>query len=225
MGMSQQEKVRVGTRFERLVVVSEAYFKPYGKYPPRRICPCRCDCGAELEVWANGLLSGNTKSCGCLHKERTIAAVTTHGEKHSKLYNVWCGMKDRCGNPKNKRYSRYGGRGITICGQWISDFAEFRGWANAHGYREDLTIERLNVDGNYEPGNCTWIPMTDQAKNRTSRHDVSAFGETKSLQDWLGDPRCAVVRLTLHSRLKAGWNPEIAITKPARKMARTDTRL
>lgn len=217
MRTPQAERVRLGKEFDRLEVCGESYMKPYGKYGLRRICPVRCKCGNELEVWAAHLLNGNTRSCGCLQKERLLEAVITHGERHSQLYGVWCGMKSRCYNPKNKRFDRYGGRGITICDQWINDFAVFRDWAKANGYRDDLTIERIRVNENYEPSNCTWIPNEEQALNRTNRHDVTAFGETKSLQDWSRDPRCMVVRLTLHSRLKAGWDPDVAISTPPQK--------
>jgi hypothetical protein len=216
------DNVQVGTRFERLVICGEVYFKTIGNQKGIKVCPCRCDCGNELEVRAGHLISGNTKSCGCLQRERTSAAATTHGDSrdgtgHSLLYNVWCAMKDRCGNPKNKRFDRYGGRGIMICDEWINDFAAFRDWAKASGYREGLTIERREVDGNYEPSNCTWIPAEDQAKNRTTRCEVTAFGETKSVQEWVDDPRCVVCRMTFYYRLRLGWDAERALITPSQR--------
>lgn len=224
MRIPQADKVKVGTRFGRLKINQEPYLKTYGKYGPRRICPCVCDCGVELEVWANRLLIENgTRSCGCRQRERTSQSNTKHGEGHSLLYGVWIAMKDRCANPKNKDYGRYGGRGIAVCPQWIHDFAAFREWANANGYRQGLTIERNDVNGNYEPENCSWIPMGDQRRNTTYLHHVTAFGETKLLQDWCRDPRCRVVRLTLYSRLKSGWDAETAIVTPAQKKGSTGT--
>lgn len=211
------DNVQVGARFGRLVICGEVYFKTIGNYKGVKICPCQCDCGNELEVKAGHLISGNTKSCGCLQRERTSDAATTHGAKHSKLYGVWCAVKARCLNPKNKRFDRYGGRGITICDQWIDDFAAFREWALSNGYREGLTIERMKVNENYEPSNCTWIPNEEQAKNRTSRREVTAFGETKSIQEWVDDPRCVVGRITFHCRLRSGWCPETALSTPPQK--------
>ncbi len=157
---------------------------------------------------------GSARSCGCLKRERQSEANSTHGESKSRLYMVWIAMRDRCQNPANKRYADWGGRGIAVCREWDESYEAFRDWALASGYREGLTIERGDNDGGYEPGNCTWIPVEDQARNTRRKHLVTAFGETKRLSEWMADPRCvAKASGMLMWRLKAGWSPEDAITK------------
>ena len=98
-------------------------------------------------------------SCGC-HKN------VKHGDFGTKLYNVWCDMKQRCYNSKHKRYKDYGGRGITICPEWANDYTKFRDWALSHGYKENLQINRIENDGNYEPSNCNWVTRTENINNR-----------------------------------------------------------
>jgi hypothetical protein len=127
---------------------------------------CRCDCGAETIVTLSNLQCGHVSSCGCYRREHMIAANKTHGGKGTRLYEVWHGMKYRCLNPKSKPYMNYGGRGITVCDSWINDFEAFRAWALSNGYNDNLTIERVNRNGNYEPSNCKWIPLSEQPKNR-----------------------------------------------------------
>ncbi len=132
---------------------------------------CKCDCGNECDVRSSSLISGHTKSCGCLRPK----VITKHGDYGSRLYWVWRGMKSRCKNPKHKEYKHYGGRGITFCKDW-NDYSKFKEWAIASGYDKnarqyDCTIDRIDVDGNYEPNNCRWVDMKIQQNNkRNSRH-------------------------------------------------------
>lgn len=202
-------------KFGRLTVCGEPYIKRYRKNASRRHCACRCDCGGSVDVTVARLVRGETQSCGCLQRERTGAANRTHGGGRTRLYATWIGMKSRCGNPKNKSFDRYGQRGIKICPEWENDFPTFRAWALANGYRDDLTIERKEVNGDYEPSNCTWIPLEDQGRNTARVMKILAFGETKTLADWSRDPRCRTGYLTLYNRLKNGWEPETAITTPS----------
>ncbi len=116
---------------------------------------CECDCGIKVRVRGRGLRTGNTKSCGCYRNEATIATHTTHGMRHSRIYNVWHTIKARCFNENNPSYHLYGGRGITVCDEW-REFVPFYEWAMANGYEENLSIVRINNDGNYEPSNCRW---------------------------------------------------------------------
>ncbi len=131
---------------------------------------CVCDCGNVVYVDSYFLKAGKTKSCGCLKREMISALNRKHeGKKlHPRLYRIWLNMRTRCMNPKYKEFDRYGGRGIRICDEW-NDFSAFCSWSLSHGYSDGLTIERVDNDGNYEPSNCAWIPLADQARNKGKR--------------------------------------------------------
>lgn len=154
--MNKKREDLSGRKFGRLTV------KEFARAGNNRqsIWRCECDCGNFVEVSRNRLLSGHTKSCGCLG---------THGGKGTRLYNIWRGMKQRCFNPNNRQYNDYGGRGITVCDEWKNDFPAFRDWALTHGYRDDLSIDRINNDSSYEPGNCRWTTAKVQSNNRRPR--------------------------------------------------------
>lgn len=125
---------------------------------------CKCDCGVEKSVMRGNLASGGTVSCGCIAKDLISKSRTTHGVSQSKQYNIWRGMLKRCESPKDKSFPSYGGRGIKVSPEW-HDFMQF--WDDMGAtYQEGLSIERIDVNGNYEAGNCTWIPFSDQYKNR-----------------------------------------------------------
>lgn len=110
--------------------------------------------------------------------------VAKHGAKNTKIYRVWCGMKERCNNPHNKSFARYGGRGIKVCEEWDASFEIFYKWAIKNGYKEGLTIDRENNDGNYEPDNCRWITTAEQNRNYSKNHLITYEGKTKCLSDW-----------------------------------------
>lgn len=129
---------------------------------------CKCDCGNETIVYS-GNFGRSTKSCGCW---RNASKPVTHGyashKTYDKLYHTWTGIKYRCYNKKSKDFPHYGGRGIQVCEEWRNDFIAFREWALSHGYEKDLTIDRINVDGNYEPSNCRWATVAEQNRNKTT---------------------------------------------------------
>jgi hypothetical protein len=136
---------------------------------------CRCECGNIRNVIVRDLLKGNSKSCGCLHSKimRELKTTLKHGyANNEKLYAVWRTMKQRCYNKKSKMYYRYGGRGIKVCQEWY-DYVNFRKWAYDNGYGEGLQIDRIDVDGNYEPSNCRWVNSFVNSDNRSNvRHHV-----------------------------------------------------
>ena len=157
-----------GQRFGRLVVVERAGSTQRGQ----ATWLCRCDCGNETAVVANSLRRGNTNSCGCIHSELLSSRNYKHGKRHSRLYGVWLGMKERCYNPKHNRYHRYGGRGIAVCDEWRDNFNAFYEWSVANGYDEnapygECTIDRIDVDSDYCPENCRWVDLLTQRNNRS----------------------------------------------------------
>ena len=209
-------EVAYGTVFHRWTVIGTPFIKQTAR--PYLFVLCRCECGSERPIRVDNLKHGATKSCGCLNREVAAAKMTTHGETHSRLYNTWCSMKQRCYDQKNKRWDRYGGRGITLCAEWM-EFERFREWAHSSGYSEGLSIDRIDNDGNYCPENCRWATITEQANNTSTNHIIHAFGESKTLSNWTKDPRCVATRSLLGWRISAGWNPEDAITRRKRKCA------
>lgn len=171
---SKEKYSCIGKRFGRLVVIERAEdaINPNGKKSIRY--KCKCDCGNEKIVRKGHLVSGKTVSCGCFYKE-TRYGKKTHGFSHKeRLYSVWLNIKDRCYNKNNNHYQSYGGRGIIMCDEWKNDYMLFRNWCIANGHKEEikesgrnnLTIDRINVDGNYEPNNCRFITNKENCLNK-----------------------------------------------------------
>lgn len=171
----------IGQKFGRLIVIekAESHISPCGTKCSMFLC--ECECGNRIVVQGRNLKNGNTKSCGCHRAEISSELHTIHGNakrgKETRLYNVWKSMISRCYYKKNKRYSRYGGRGITVCDEWKHSYESFGKWAIDNGYDENApfgkcTIDRINNDGNYEPNNCRFVDMKIQANNRKMRKKV-----------------------------------------------------
>ena len=179
-----RKKDLTGMKFGRLTVI-----KQDGKYKNgARLWLCKCDCGNEKHVAGTHLLSGKIRSCGCFLSETTVkrnkVEKVRHGKRNTRIYHTWRSVKDRCLNPNIKAYPRYGGRGIMICEEWKNDFQAFYDWSMANGYADDLTLDREDVNGNYEPDNCRWVSMKKQANNRRSNVQLTYNGETKTLSEW-----------------------------------------
>jgi len=137
----------------------------------------------------------------------------THGLSKTRLYNIWTDMKRRCYNPKNKRFECYGGKGVCVCEEWKTNFIEFYKWSTNNGYADNLSIDRIDVNGNYEPGNCRWVTQKIQQRNTTRNHFLTVNGETKTIAEWAEitgiHPDVIKDRLT-----KLHWSEEEAVTIP-----------
>ena len=162
--IQKDDKDLTGSVFGRWTV---QYLAPIRK-DRRTTWHCLCECGKEHDVVERDLLSGKSLSCGCYAIERMNQAHTTHGDtngEYKRLLTIWRNMIARCSNEHASSYQDYGGRGISVCDEW-QDYPTFKEWALAHGYENDLTIERVDVNGNYGPDNCKWIPRAEQARNK-----------------------------------------------------------
>lgn len=206
----------VGRRFNRLVVdemLPKYKMSANGRW--LTYCSCTCDCGKQnVIVNASKLKSMHTQSCGCLRKERVAAACKkrciTHGLSDTKAYGVWLSIKDRCYRPTSKAYEYYGGRGISMCEDWENSFQSFYDWLVANGYSEidgernnSKTIDRIDVNGNYEPDNCRLVPMTVQANNKRDNRYETYNGETHTISDWARIR--GIPYKTFCTRLYRGW--------------------
>ncbi len=171
-----------------------------------RCYPCRCDCGQNILRPIYRIIQ--SKSCqNCLNARGHGA---TRNGKIERLYSIWNGIKGRCLYPSHKKYSHYGGKGVSICPEW-SQYIAFREWALDNGYCENLTIDRIEGNGNYEPSNCRWITQREQTRNTSRNVWITALGETKLLEDWLRDSRCAISNATYKNRIRKGWLPYDAL--------------
>lgn len=177
----------------------------------RILWDCTCKCGKTVIVDGASLRSGHTSSCGCLSSRTTVQDRNrTHGKSNTRLYSIWCGMHSRCYNQNRRSYHHYGAKGITVCQEW-HDYITFERWALANGYTDTLTIERLDVEGNYEPSNCCWISKSQQSDNRSTSLIYSYNGKTQNLMHW--SKESGIKYSTLYARLKVyGMDFETAIT-------------
>lgn len=144
----------------------------------------RCDCGNEKVIRKGEVSQGGSQSCGCFLKESVKQRTTTHRQTHTRLYRIMHDMKQRCLNPNNVNYKHYGARGIKICESWLNDFENFKHWAINNGYKDNLTIERIDFNGNYEPDNCKWILLSEQVKNTRRTRFITVNETTLCLGDW-----------------------------------------
>lgn len=208
----------VGCRFGRLVVINEA--TPIKRH---RRWNCRCDCGTVVTVYQTCLRSGNTKSCGCLCPDISREKFTIHGEnnRNSRLHSIWNGMLGRCRNSNDPRYEDYGGRGISVYPDW-ENYLSFKDWALTHGYSDDLTLDRIDVNGNYYPENCRWATRYEQQNNMRSNTFITFNGKTLTLAQWSRE--IGVKYTTLVTRWRRGWSVERMLTTPSQKTGEWSTK-
>lgn len=172
-----------GKKFGRLTAIQPSCkeTKSHDKY-----WEFRCDCGKMMTAFRGSVVNGKTKSCGCLQAEKSCKQGkknVKHGMQPLRLYHIWNNMKQRCKSPKHHAYKDYGMRGISVCEEWKNDFGAFREWALSNGYTESLTIDRIDVNGDYEPANCRWVDMNGQMQNQRKTIKVDGV----SLKKWCRD--------------------------------------
>lgn len=190
----------VGQRFGRLTVIKLSEKRTYSGGTK---WICKCDCGNTTEVSRTHLIRGGVKSCGCYAKDYaknvTSKREFKHGYSDKKIYYVWQQMKARCNNPNEKAFRRYGGRGIKICSEWQgkNGFINFVNWSLNNGYKEGLSLDRIDNDGNYEPSNCRWTTRKIQQRNMSRNLLITMDGETKCLAEW-----CEIKGVDYHRTLE-----------------------
>lgn len=182
------------------------------KYPNGTIIDfvkCKCDCGNIKIINFNNIKRGLVKSCGCISK-------TANGMSNTRIYQIYRHILNRCYREKDISYKNYGGRGITVCQDWQDDFMNFYNWAINHGYKKDLTIDRIDVNGDYEPLNCRWVDIKTQQNNRSNNRILEYKGQKKTITEWAN--YCGLSYRNLYYRLNNGYTIEQAIEKPKRKL-------
>jgi hypothetical protein len=203
-----------GHRFGRLSVIKYVGLSQNNKAQ----FLCMCDCGNETTVLGNGLRVGDTKSCGCLQRESVIKKNFVHGmaprKNRPRIYTSYHNMITRCEDVKNNFYKNYGGRGIKICDRW-HDFENFLS-DMGEPPSDDLTIERINNNGNYELSNCKWATMKEQNNNRRDTRFLEFYGLRKSLSQWSEITK--IPRSTLRDRIYRGWPLSRSFTKPLKRV-------
>lgn len=196
--------VAIGQRFGRLKVL---YLDETPRKTTTNYYICRCDCGKEKSVSKPMLYTGGTQSCGCLRSELLSKKNMSHGLSGTPTYISWQSMLTRCKNSSFHKYERYGKRGIKVCERWN----KFENFLEHMGIRPDgTTLDRLDVNGDYEPSNCRWATNQEQARNKTTTYWISAFDKTLCLMEW--SELTGINRNTIVERLKSGMDPEEALT-------------
>lgn len=196
-----------GRRFGRWLVTSRA-----ANLNGQWAWHCHCDCGSIGVVRGNPLRRGASLSCGCLAAELAGARNRTHGMRKTTTYKAWGSMRERCLCEWHKSYPRYGGRGIRICQRWLDSFESFLEDMGARP--PGMSIDRKDNDGDYTPTNCRWATGKQQCRNKSNNTRLTAYGETKTIAEWMEDPRVTVCDRTITDRLKAGWTHGQAVETP-----------
>lgn len=197
------DKVKVGEKYGLLTILENHH--------PKDEVVCKCDCGNIKIARASNVYYGGTRSCGRIHNPGN----TKHGYRGKRLYTIWKGMRERCNTPTCSIYHNYGGRGIKICDEW-NDFSVFKKWALENGYNDNLTIDRIDVNGNYEPTNCKWSTPKEQANNRRSSHYLTIDGITHTISEW--SEISGIKASTIQARINVyKWDAKDAVNKPLRK--------
>lgn len=199
-----------GQTFGKLTVISYAGTNKRG----RAMWNCICECGRNTTPSGSDLISGHTKSCGCSRHGEHNKKSKKHGGRNTRLYRIWHGMKTRIKNTNCKSWKDYGGRGIEVCEEWDS-FENFRDWAIENGYKDNLTLDRIDNNGNYNPENCRWITQKENDRNKRNNKILEYRGEKKTIAEWA--EYANISYSTLKTRLRKGMSITEAIETPIKK--------
>lgn len=178
----------------------------------KKLFQCICSCGTKRAVLLESLKRNKSTSCGCLRLERAADAKTKHNGRYTRLYNIWAKMKARCQNENDRNYKNYGARGITVCDEWNKSFDTFRTFALDNGYNDSLSIDRINVNGNYEPSNCRFVDMKTQQNNRSNNRLITLDNKAMTLSEL-----CDIYKIdyeVARMRLNRGWTIERILNTP-----------
>lgn len=206
----------INSRFGRLVIIDDLrykFFKTKKGISSKKVhrVIAKCDCGKIKEVSLTQLKNGQTTSCGCYANERTSKRFKKHGLRFHPLYAVFDGMKKRCYNKKDKSFTNYGRRGISICNEWINNFISFYNWSIKNGYMPNLQIDRINNNGNYCPENCRWVTAKQNGNNKNNNHLMIYNNETHTISEW--SDITGIKQQTIKSRLNISkWSIEKTLT-------------
>lgn len=215
----------VGQKFGRLTILEDLGYQTINNRRSRYL-KCLCDCGKELIVAQADILSKHVQSCGCLRiettimrdKERAIRGGDSVDPENIRLYGIWCGMKDRCYRKEHNRYYRYGARGIKVCDEWM-DYLKFKEWALSNGYTKELSIDRIDTDGDYKPSNCKWSTREEQMNNTSRNINIEYKGRIQTLTQWCRELGLNYGRVK--ARIYSGFTPEQAFETPLRGLIRS----
>lgn len=198
-----------GQKFGRLTVLKHTHSNS-----DKKCCwDCVCECGNMTNVSGKSLRNGNTKSCGCLGREIRIKSNTTHGYctgGKTSEYQIWRSIKERCLNSKNKKYSDYGGRGIIICDRWKDSFQNFIDDMGVR-HNKNLSIDRINNNGNYDPTNCKWATWIEQQNNKNNNRILEFNGKSQTVAQWSRE--LGVPHQRINQRLFRNWSIERTLTQ------------
>lgn len=200
----------IGKRYGKLTVIERDH-ENISKSGVKWVCVC--DCGKSVSVFASNLKNGRTRSCGCLQSQLTSMRSKVHGDSSGeRLFRIWKAMRSRCYYKKDVGYALYGGRGIAVCEEWRRSYISFKTWAMQSGYNDNLTIDRKDPDGNYEPENCRWITSKEQSNNTRRNVRITYKGITHTVAEWA--LITGLNAATIANRKRLGWSDRECIELP-----------